>query len=203
MVLYTSCLYIFGVLLLLLSTIPTLNPPQVSLSLVSLVLIVLSAGTLKPCIPLIGGDQFVLPKQQDRLSNYFSTFNLVIVFSALAGKTVAPFLREHIHCFGEGSCFSAAFGLSLLLVTIGAGEFREHARWAVGILSFVVVFCFGGRYYRIVNSEDNVFKTLVNWILVSSHPAMLYSAEQTYLNNGYLYQNSIWNGYFRHCCQCF
>lgn len=122
LVVYTSCIYLFGVLLLLLSTIVPLNPPQVPLSLTSLVLITLSAGTLKPCIPLIGGDQFVLPEQENQLSNYFSTFNLVIVIAALAGKTVAPFLRERIHCFGENSCFSAVFGLSLILITTAASK---------------------------------------------------------------------------------
>lgn len=120
LVVYTSCIYLFGVLLLLLSTIIPLHPPQIPLSLTSLVLITLSAGTLKPCIPLIGGDQFILPQQEEQLSKYFSTFNLLIVLAALAGKTAAPFLREHIHCFGENSCYSAAFGLSLVLITSGA-----------------------------------------------------------------------------------
>lgn len=122
LVAYTNCVYIFAVLLLLLSNITPLNLPQIPLSLTCLVLITLSAGTLKPCIPLIGGDQFILPKQEEQLSNYFSLFNLVIVLSALAGKTVSPFLREHVHCFGENSCYSIVFGLSLILITTGTGN---------------------------------------------------------------------------------
>lgn len=122
LVVYASCVYIFAVLLLLLSTIVPLNLPQIPLSLTSLALITITAGTLKPCIPLIGGDQFVLPEQEDQLSSYFSSFNLVIVLSALAGKTVAPFLRERVHCFGENNCFVIIFGISLILITTGAGK---------------------------------------------------------------------------------
>lgn len=64
----------------------------------------------------------MLPEQQDQLSNYFSAFNLVIVLSALAGKMVAPFLREHVRCFGENSCFSVVFGISFVLIITGTGN---------------------------------------------------------------------------------
>lgn len=123
LVAYASCVYISAIFLLLLSSIAPLNLPQIPLTLTCLLVIAISTGTLKPCIPLIGGDQFILPQQQSQLSNYFSTFNLVIVLSALAGKIVAPILREHVHCFEENSCFPSVFALSLFLITTGTSKY--------------------------------------------------------------------------------
>jgi len=89
--------------------------------MVGLFLIAFGTGGIKPCVSAFGGDQFIRPQQDKQLEQFFSVFYFAINAGSLISTFVTPILREDVHCFGEDSCFSLAFGLpaALMLVAIG------------------------------------------------------------------------------------
>ncbi|XP_026687106.1 peptide transporter family 1-like [Diaphorina citri] len=92
------------------------------LSLFGLLLIAIGTGGIKPCVSSFGGDQFVLPQQKDQLDKFFSFFYFAINAGSLISTFITPIFREDLKCFGEDSCFPAAFGVpaALMLVSIGS-----------------------------------------------------------------------------------
>jgi len=86
--------------------------------MVGLFLIAVGTGGIKPCVTAFGGDQFVRPQQDRQLEQFFSIFYLTMNIGALISSYLTPILREDVHCFGENSCYSLAFGLPALLMII-------------------------------------------------------------------------------------
>ncbi|XP_026679940.1 peptide transporter family 1-like [Diaphorina citri] len=121
-IVYLSLIYFLGNVLLSVVSITNLNLPQSELSLFGLLLIAIGTGGIKPCVSSFGGDQFVLPQQKDQLDKFFSFFYFAINAGSLISTFITPIFREDLKCFGEDSCFPAAFGVpaALLLVSIGS-----------------------------------------------------------------------------------
>lgn len=83
----------------------------------------IGAGGIKPCISAFGGDQFMLPDQQDLLEKFFSIFYFAINAGSLCSVFVTPELRQSVHCFGDSSCFPLAFGMPAVLMLISMGSY--------------------------------------------------------------------------------
>lgn len=116
-------MYVLGNLVITLGAIPTLNLPAKAVTILGLVLIAVGTGGIKPCVAAFGGDQFKLPEQAKYLATFFSLFYLSINIGSLISTTLTPILREDVHCFGDKSCFSLAFGVPGILMLLSIGKF--------------------------------------------------------------------------------
>ena len=76
------------------------------------------SGGIKPCVSAFGGDQFKLPQQQSQLQTFFSMFYLSVNGGSLISTFFTPIFRKDIHCFGEDTCYSLAFGVPAILMAI-------------------------------------------------------------------------------------
>ncbi|XP_043801458.1 peptide transporter family 1 isoform X2 [Apis laboriosa] len=136
---YLSIVYAIGQILLSLSAAPPLGLPNRECSLLSLLLIAIGTGGIKPCVAAFGGDQFVLPQQERYLSTFFSLFYFSINSGSLISSFLMPIIRNDIACFGENTCYSLAFFVPAVLM----------------ILS-IILFIFGKPLYKIVKPTGNV-----------------------------------------------
>ncbi|CAG9803155.1 unnamed protein product [Chironomus riparius] len=119
-ILYLSCVYAIGSCMIAAGAIPTLNLPAQSMTVIGLLLIGIGSGGIKPCVAAFGGDQFKIPEQAKQLATFFSLFYFSINAGSLISTYLMPVLRNDVHCFGELSCFSLAFGVpgALMVVSI-------------------------------------------------------------------------------------
>ncbi|XP_043586858.1 peptide transporter family 1 isoform X1 [Bombus pyrosoma] len=138
-ILYLSIIYALGQLLLSLSAAPPLGIPSREFSLLGLLLIALGTGGIKPCVAAFGGDQFILPLQERYLSTFFSLFYFSINSGSLISSFLTPLLRSDVTCFGENTCYSLAFFVPAVLMTLS-----------------VVIFLLGRPLYRITKPTGNV-----------------------------------------------
>ncbi|XP_054012778.1 peptide transporter family 1 isoform X1 [Hylaeus anthracinus] len=136
---YLSIVYAIGQILLSLTAAPPIGLPKREFSLVGLLLIALGTGGIKPCVTAFGGDQFVLPQQERYLSTYFSLFYFSINFGSLISSFLTPILRSDVECFGEKTCYSLAFFVPAILMTVS-----------------IVIFIVGRPLYKIVKPTGNV-----------------------------------------------
>lgn len=120
-ILYVSLIYGLGCVVLALASVKPLDLPPKVFSLLGLLLIAIGTGGIKPSVISFGGDQFVLPQQQKQLALFFAIFTFQINLGSFLSTIVTPLLRE-VHCFGETSCFSLAFGTPAILMAIGIGK---------------------------------------------------------------------------------
>jgi len=81
----------------------------------------IGAGGIKPCVSSFGGDQFVLPGQEDQLRKFFSIFYFSVNVGALLSTFITPELRKSVQCFDQDSCFPLAFGVPAVLMLISIG----------------------------------------------------------------------------------
>lgn len=138
-ILYLSIIYAIGNVVVAVTAVGSLNLPQSELTILGLLLISLGTGGIKPCVSAFGGDQFVIPQQELQLQRFFSVFYFAINAGSFISTFLTPVLREDVHCDGESSCFSLAFGVPAVLM-------------GVSILSFVI----GSRWYKIKAPEGNI-----------------------------------------------
>uniref|UniRef100_A0A8D8V3U9 Oligopeptide transporter 1 n=1 Tax=Cacopsylla melanoneura TaxID=428564 RepID=A0A8D8V3U9_9HEMI len=138
-IVYLSLIYFLGNVLLSVTSITNLHLPQVELSLVGLLLIAIGTGGIKPCVSSFGGDQFILPQQQDQLDKFFSFFYFAINAGSLISTFITPIFREDLKCFGEDSCFPVAFGVPAALMLVS-----------------IVVFIVGRPLYKINKPKGNI-----------------------------------------------
>ncbi|CAI6368750.1 unnamed protein product [Macrosiphum euphorbiae] len=83
-----------------------------------LLITAIGAGGIRPCVCAFGGDQFVMPDQEDHLQMYFSIFYFTINLGSMLSSSITPELRKSVQCFGKDSCFPLAFGVPALLMLI-------------------------------------------------------------------------------------
>lgn len=131
--------------------IPTLNLPAQTMTVIGLLLIGLGSGGIKPCVAAFGGDQFKIPEQAKQLATFFSLFYFSINAGSLISTYLMPLLRGDVHCFGELSCFSLAFGVPGVLMVIS-----------------IVIFICGKPLYIIKKPSGNVIVEVSKCIFVSS-----------------------------------
>ncbi|XP_043512875.1 peptide transporter family 1 isoform X1 [Frieseomelitta varia] len=136
---YLSIIYAAGQLLLSLSAVPPLGIPDREFSLFGLVLIAIGTGGIKPCVAAFGGDQFILPQQERYLSTFFSLFYFSINSGSLISTFLTPVLRSSVSCFGDSTCYSLAFLVPAILMTLS-----------------IVIFVLGKPLYKIVKPTGNV-----------------------------------------------
>lgn len=121
-ILYVSMIYAAGCVLLAVSSTERVGLPQKEFSILSLFLIALGTGGIKPCVSAFGGDQFKLPQQEAHLALFFSLFYFSINAGSLISTFLTPVLRNDVHCFGEDSCFPLAFAVPGVLMIVSLGK---------------------------------------------------------------------------------
>ncbi|XP_015171560.1 PREDICTED: peptide transporter family 1 isoform X2 [Polistes dominula] len=136
---YISIIYAVGQFLLALSAVPSIGIPPREIALLGLFLIAVGSGGIKPCVAAFGGDQFVLPQQEQQLSNFFSVFYFSINSGSLISSFLTPILRSSVTCFGEKTCYSLSFLIPAILMSIS-----------------IVIFAVGKPLYKIVDLKGNV-----------------------------------------------
>ncbi|KAK6629287.1 hypothetical protein RUM43_003104 [Polyplax serrata] len=136
-ILYLSLVYALGNIVVSVAAIPNTLPP-VAFTMIGLILIALGTGGIKPCVSAFGGDQFVLPEQEDQLQKFFSIFYFAINSGSFISTFLTPILRE-IPCFGNDNCYSLAFGVPAVLILLA-----------------IVIYFGGKKFYTIKKPEGNV-----------------------------------------------
>lgn len=119
---FLSLIYASGSILISASAIPNSPLPPQAILYVGLLLIAFGSGGIKPCVSSFGAAQFKLPSQAAQLAAYFSMFYFTINTGSLVSMSLTPILREDVHCFGENSCYSLAFGIPAVLMIISFGN---------------------------------------------------------------------------------
>lgn len=91
-------------------------------ALLGLFLIAIGSGGIKPCVSAFGGDQFVLPQQEQQLSTFFSVFYFSINSGSVISSFLTPILRSDVTCFGDKTCYSLSFLIPAILMSISIGN---------------------------------------------------------------------------------
>jgi len=84
-------------------------------SFIGLLLIAIGTGSIKPCIPPYGAEQFTLPEQESQMRSYFFWFYAAINVASVVSYFLSPVLRS-IPCLGQKSCFPLAFGVPAVIM---------------------------------------------------------------------------------------
>jgi solute carrier family 15 oligopeptide transporter 1 len=101
-----------------LGAIPPLHFSPKVFTVIGLLLIGVGSGGIKPCVSAFGGDQFRIPEQAHQLASFFLFFYFSINAGSLLSTLITPVLRSDVHCFGDDSCFSLAFGVPAVLMIV-------------------------------------------------------------------------------------
>lgn len=150
-ILYLSCVYAFGSVLIATGAVPILHLPAQTLTVIGLLLIGIGSGGIKPCVAAFGGDQFKIPEQAAQLATFFSFFYFSINAGSLISTYLMPIIREDVHCFGDLDCFSLAFGIPGALMIVS-----------------IVVFVLGRKMYVVKQPSGNVIVKVTKCIFVSN-----------------------------------
>lgn len=119
----------------------------------------MGSGGIKPCVIAFGGDQFKLPEQVKQLATFFSLFYFAVNSGSLISTTITPILREDVNCFGEEGCFSLAFGVPAVLMTVSIvifviGKFMYIIKKPSGNMLVLVSKCIG------VSNSSHIFSRI-------------------------------------------
>lgn len=120
-----SIVYAVGTIMVSVSAVPIFDSdsaPKIGL-FIGLMLVALGSGGIKPCVSAFGGDQFKLPEQAAQFATFFSLFYFTINFGSIISTGLTPSLRADVHCFGEDTCYSLAFGVPAVLMIVSIGMF--------------------------------------------------------------------------------
>uniref|UniRef100_A0A182P1K6 Oligopeptide transporter 1 n=1 Tax=Anopheles epiroticus TaxID=199890 RepID=A0A182P1K6_9DIPT len=166
-ILYLSMVYCAGSTLIALGAIPPLNLPATSMTVLGLLFIAVGSGGIKPCVSAFGGDQFKLPEQAAQLAKFFSLFYFAINAGSLISTTLTPILREDVHCFGDNSCFSLAFGVPAVLMILAivifvCGRAMYTIKKPAGNMIVLVFQCIGNALA--VRSKERVSNPRNHWL---------------------------------------
>ncbi|CAG9803479.1 unnamed protein product [Chironomus riparius] len=144
----TMCFVAFvGGLVVTLSTIGSISLIKILSTLIGLVLVYASLGSMRSNLVAFGADQYVLPGEAKGLELYFPLQMLCIKFGSLLGRIVAPILREDVKCFGDDSCYFMAFGTPTLTI----------------LLAFIIMI-FGKSAFIHIHYSENMFMKMINSI---------------------------------------
>ena len=88
------------------------------MALLSLGLFAMGTGSIRPCLPAFGGDQFKMPEQTKQMATFFSLFYFAIYSGSLISSFVSPILRNDFKCFDDDDCFSLSFGVAVALLVL-------------------------------------------------------------------------------------
>ncbi|KAF4682612.1 hypothetical protein FOZ62_024853, partial [Perkinsus olseni] len=108
-----SVLYMLGLVLLTLASIPSISEPwMIHLSL--MVLIAVGAGGIKSCVNVMGAQQMHPSEHKKLITRFFTYFYATICLGAIVGGTVTPILLQQV-----GWTASFAFPLAFFVVATG------------------------------------------------------------------------------------
>lgn len=92
------------------------------IALIGLFLCGICCGAVKPCYPVIAGDQFKLPEQAKKTVVFFAIFSLTVHLGTMVSQAIAPILRQDVGCFGENDCYPLSFGVAAIFMIFSFGE---------------------------------------------------------------------------------
>lgn len=81
-----------------------------AISIVCLVVLYISGGSLKPLCSTFGALQYK-PTESKSIALYFSLYYFMYNFGSITSRFISPILRQDIQCFGNDDCFTLAFGI--------------------------------------------------------------------------------------------
>ena len=130
-ILYVSCVYCLGDIVLMLFTMKPLGAPSIIGPAIGLFVIALGTGGIKPCVGAFGGNQFNQKTQKKQVDSFFSWFYLSINIGSTVGTLLTPIFRK-TKCF-DGDCYPLAFGvpaafmfISIVLFFIGTPYYKRE-----------------------------------------------------------------------------
>lgn len=104
-VVIVGVVYLIGHLLMPLTALTK----NVAGPLISMLVIAIGTGGIKPCVAAFGGDQ-IEPGNEEVLDAFFSVFYMCINIGAFASQLITPVLREQVKCI-DSSCYPLGFGV--------------------------------------------------------------------------------------------
>lgn len=149
-ILYLSMVYVIGSAVVTLGSVPPLNLPGITFTMIGLVLVAIGSGGIKPCVSAFGGDQFKMPEQIKQMTTFFSIFYFAVNSGSFISTTVTPILRSDVHCFGQDQCYPLAFGLPAILMVVS-----------------IIIFVAGKKLYISKPPAGNMLVTVSNAVGVS------------------------------------
>jgi dipeptide/tripeptide permease len=124
--------------------------PLSTFSIVGLVLLFFGSGSTRAALSALGGNQYKLPEDADKLTFFLTQQVLANRFGGLFGRMFFPILKEDVKCFGMNDCYSLAFGSA----TIGA-------------LLALVIFSFGKSFFIHTKPSGNMVVKVFKCVFVS------------------------------------
>lgn len=91
------------------------------MSLIGLSLVAVGCGSIFPCVPPFGAEQFKLPEQESAMIQYFSWHYASVNFGAGLSFILTPYLRN-TPCLNQNSCFPLAFGVPAAMMAAALGD---------------------------------------------------------------------------------
>ena len=103
------------------------------LTYLSLLIVAIGTGGIKPCVSSLGGDQFKDNEVgREQLAGFFALFYGSINAGSLLSTFVSPLLRE-TKCFDRDDCFFIAFlvpavlmGVAIIAFMIGRSKYIQY-----------------------------------------------------------------------------
>eukprot|EP00163_Fabomonas_tropica_P001950 TRINITY_DN11451_c0_g1_i1.p1 TRINITY_DN11451_c0_g1~~TRINITY_DN11451_c0_g1_i1.p1 ORF type:complete len:224 (-),score=29.90 TRINITY_DN11451_c0_g1_i1:10-681(-) len=119
-ILYFSVIYTFGTICQAVTAIPGITgyPPQPWGVAISLFLIAIGTGGIKPCVSAFVGDQFV-PGQEKLLVQVFSVFYFAINLGSLLSTFITPMVHQYYAFWIAFSLPAALMILATFVVWLG------------------------------------------------------------------------------------
>lgn len=106
-----SAIYFTGTTLLTYSSVVAKSS---TLVMVSLLMIAIGTGDIKPCVAAFGGDQFN-SEDTSNLNKFFSLFYFAINIGSMISMILTPIMSS-FSCLGRLSCYPLAFGTASALL---------------------------------------------------------------------------------------
>ncbi|PAA74382.1 hypothetical protein BOX15_Mlig029362g1, partial [Macrostomum lignano] len=141
--------YLIGHLLMPLTAL-TKNVPG---PLISMLILAIGTGGIKPCVAAFGGDQ-VGKENEEVLDGFFAMFYMCINIGAFASQLITPILREQVKCVDD-SCYplgfgvpAIAFGLCYVLFLAGTRTYKIYPKPTSPMLNKAMKVIFSGKLWR-------------------------------------------------------
>ncbi|XP_050436409.1 peptide transporter family 1-like isoform X2 [Adelges cooleyi] len=103
------------------------------IAIMGLILVASGTGGIKPCMFTFGGDQFIMPEQQNQFLIYTKMYLSAVQIGGLVASFLSPEFRKNVHCFGRNSCYPLAFGvpsvlmlIALMIFLLGSNKYKKR-----------------------------------------------------------------------------